>query len=171
MVGVPVATTCLEQLFLHPRQLQAVSIRAFAHRARLEQAGQVSHEDDSDIGLARAGDRILDLRGIPTDWRSALEAGGGIRIHVARKYRRLRVAFGEDLAAFGIAHIVGTKAFGQGLQRRFCVLDALLLHISDNQVNREAVAAEHCQLIICRRTNHRHFRFLCDIERQNSFVL
>ena len=68
IVGVPVADDLPQKLFLHPGQLKAVRIRAFTHRARLEQPGQVSHEDDSDIGLASTVNRILDLRGVPTDW-------------------------------------------------------------------------------------------------------
>src|SRR6202040_3748288 len=62
----------LQKLLLHSRELKAIRVRAFADRAGLEQAGQVADKDDSDVGFARTGNGLRDLRNISADGRNTL---------------------------------------------------------------------------------------------------
>src|ERR1700761_5474267 len=96
---------------------------------------------------------------------------GLVRVHITWKNRRLRIAFGKDVATFRVTDIFRAKPFTQSLQRSFGVADPFLLHIGNDQVNRKTVTAEHRELIVGRGSNHRYFRSGGDIERQNSSVL
>src|ERR1700733_2497713 len=96
---------------------------------------------------------------------------GLVRVHITWKNRRLRVAFGKDVASCRVTDIFGTKPFTQGLQRSFSIADPFLLHIGSDQVNRKTVSAEHRELIVGRGSNHRYFRSGGDLQRQNSSVL
>jgi hypothetical protein len=45
------------------------------------------------------------------------------------------------------------------------------MRVEKNQVYRETIAAEQCELVICRRADYCQFQLLERIERQNSVIL
>ena len=142
----------LEELLLDAGQVERVGIRALAHGAGLEEARQVPDAHHGDVRRLRARHRRGDEVGPARDRGRLLERRA--LLDVAREDRRAVLALLDDEAALGVGDTAGAEGL---LERRSGRHDlgGGLARVVQDEVHREAVAAQERQRIVGGRADQR----------------